>query len=156
VIARGDLSDLPSVGALAMDKYPPMPPRNPSQTSLSLRGFTLIELLVVIAIIGILSALLLPVLSSARNHASQVTDLNNLKQQTTALNVYATDDSDIIPWPNWDTGNINPDRQGWLYKLSMLDPEVSKYSNLPTLVASFSGFGNSRWRIEGGIAILWR
>jgi prepilin-type N-terminal cleavage/methylation domain-containing protein len=78
-----------------------------------IRGFTLIELLVVIAIIGILSALLLPVLSKAKNRASQVTDLNNLKQQTTALNLYATDNGDIIPWPNWDGGNS--DRPGWLY-----------------------------------------
>jgi prepilin-type N-terminal cleavage/methylation domain-containing protein len=99
-----------------------MPPPNSFQTSQPVRGFTLIELLVVIAIIGILLALLLPVLSKSKNHASQVTDLNNLKQQTMALNLYATDDSDVIPWPNWDTGNLNPDRQGWLYKLSMTDP----------------------------------
>ncbi len=77
------------------------------------RGFTLIELLVVIAIIGILSALLLPVLSKAKNRGSQVTDLNNLKEQTTALNMYATDHDDIIPWPNWDNGESA--RPGWLY-----------------------------------------
>ncbi|MFZ0828664.1 MAG: prepilin-type N-terminal cleavage/methylation domain-containing protein [Verrucomicrobiia bacterium] len=77
------------------------------------RGFTLVELLVVIAILGILAALLLPVLSKARNRASQVTDLNNLKQQTTALNLYATDDGDVIPWPNWDNGESA--RPGWLY-----------------------------------------
>jgi prepilin-type N-terminal cleavage/methylation domain-containing protein len=78
------------------------------------RGFTLIELLVVIAIIGILSALLLPVLSKAKNRASQVTDLNNLKELTTAINLYCTDHDDIIVWPNWDNGDS--DRQGWLYK----------------------------------------
>ena len=90
------------------------------------RGFTLIELLVVIAILGILSALLLPVLSKAKNRGSQVTDLNNLKEQTMALNMYATDHDDIIPWPNWDGGNF--DRQGWLYKLDMnsAGPEAFK------------------------------
>jgi len=89
-------------------------------------GFTLIELLVVIAILGILSALLLPVFSKAKNRASQVTDLNNLKEQTIAINLYATDHDDIIPWPNWDGGNF--DRQGWLYKLdeSIAGPEAFK------------------------------
>ena len=82
----------------------------------SKRAFTLIELLVVIAILGILSALLLPVLSKAKNRASQVADLNNLKQQTTALNLYATDNNDVMPWPNWDNDVNDPKRNRlWCY-----------------------------------------
>jgi prepilin-type N-terminal cleavage/methylation domain-containing protein len=97
-----------------------------SQSNGQIRGFTLIELLVVIAILGILSALLLPVLSKAKNRASQVTDLNNLKELTTAINLYCSDHDDIIPWPNWDGGRF--DRQGWLYKLDLntAGPEAYK------------------------------
>jgi prepilin-type N-terminal cleavage/methylation domain-containing protein len=79
----------------------------------AIRAFTLIELLVVIAIIAILAALILPAVSSVKNKASRVTDINNLKQQTTTLHSYASDNNDLIPWPNCDNGIGT--RPGWLY-----------------------------------------
>ena len=60
------------------------------------RGFTLIELLVVIAIIGILAALLLPVLSKVKVKADATNCMNNLRQMQYAWHFYASENNDFI------------------------------------------------------------
>jgi prepilin-type N-terminal cleavage/methylation domain-containing protein/prepilin-type processing-associated H-X9-DG protein len=75
------------------------------------RAFTLIELLVVIAIIGVLAAMLLPVLSKSKEAARRTQCLSQTKQIALALQMYSHDNGDSLPWPNW--GNRF---QGWLYK----------------------------------------
>jgi prepilin-type N-terminal cleavage/methylation domain-containing protein/prepilin-type processing-associated H-X9-DG protein len=59
-------------------------------------AFTLLELLVVIAVIGILAALLLPVLSQAKSRSASLVCLSNLRQMQAGWHLYAADYNDAV------------------------------------------------------------
>jgi prepilin-type N-terminal cleavage/methylation domain-containing protein/prepilin-type processing-associated H-X9-DG protein len=105
-----------------------MYPQKKNQVKHGRRGFTLIELLVVIVIIAILAAMLLPALSKAKQKAQGILCVNQLKQQTLAWIMYASDNNgrltpcgaqaestspanspDYLPgnkWAQWCPGNM--------------------------------------------------
>jgi len=106
------------------------------------RGFTLVELLVVIAIIAILAAMLLPVLSRAKQRAQGALCLNNGKQLMTAIHLYTGDNSDFYP-PNPDDGNTIPGHnwasgEAGIGQPQEFDPDVLLDPNLSLLIGYLS------------------
>jgi len=61
------------------------------------RGFTLVELVVVVGIIALLTAILLPAMSHARETARRTACLSNLRQVHLAFCFYAQSNQDRVP-----------------------------------------------------------
>ena len=67
-------------------------------------GFSLIELLVVIAIIGVLAAILVPAIGSARINSQRALASSNLRQLAVATSLYASENNNSYPRMRPSTG----------------------------------------------------
>lgn len=83
-------------------------------------AFTLVELLVVISILGVLAALMFPMISKMREKARQAQCANNLKELSTAVSSYVGDNGGRYPWSTThqylDENNVWRERKGWVGK----------------------------------------
>ena len=79
--------------------------RDPGRSTTRVAAFTIFELLAVITLITVLLTLLVPALRSARETGRKTVCLSQLKQQATALNLYASANRHKAP-PNlrWNPG----------------------------------------------------
>ena len=106
------------------------------------RAFTLVELLVVMAVIAILAALLLPVLSPARQQAGAVFCLNNLRQWGIATQLFAGDNNDYLPKDGSPNGTSTA--EGWYIDLPCM-MGISPYPQLPWRTNATIEPGKSVW-----------
>ena len=72
------------------------------------RAFTLMELMVVMTIIGILMAILLPVLSRGKVKAKRLKCQSNLKQIATSLRGFSGENSTYMPWHLTGSNGLPP------------------------------------------------
>lgn len=103
----------------------------PSHISCS-RGFTLIELLTVIAIIAILSAILIPSISSVRERARETSKLSNYRQMYIANTMYASDNDGFSV--------ISKDNRDPEYMTTPYPADASGKPHWQSILAPYLGF----------------
>jgi len=111
-------------------------------------GFTLIELLVVIAIIGILAALLLPVLAISKQKAQEAGCVSNLRQIGVAMVLYSDEDQGLFPESGgtirWGQTDPETQRSSWMQQLAPLVQNTNLYRCQSDFKGQFSYFNGVR------------
>ncbi len=84
-------------------------------------GFTLIELLTVIAVIGVLAAILIPVVGSVRSRGRAANSVSNLRQIFVGLTLFADENRGFFPKAaaqvDWNANETDPARMSWSQQL---------------------------------------
>lgn len=90
-----------------------------SQKTLN-RGFTLIELLTVIAIIGILAAIIIPVVGKVRSTARVANTTSNIRQLSLGMLAFSNDNNGRLPATFYPASGGTPN----LYWMNKINPYV--------------------------------
>lgn len=85
------------------------------------QGFTLIELFLVITIIGVIAAILIPVVSNVIETTNTSRDVSNSRQVTLAILLYSYENNGAVP-ERGQGGNID----GWIEKLREYNPSLEQ------------------------------
>lgn len=148
------------------------PPHHPVRVRRARSAFTLVELLTVIAIVGILAAILIPVIGKVRKQSTVAKVTSNLRQTGTLILMYVADNKDELPGRNNGTaGTIGTGERGlnsgatdFIGKgdYAQLGRYLADYANvtLPntgrvTLSVLSDPLGREASRSPEGTAVLW-
>jgi prepilin-type N-terminal cleavage/methylation domain-containing protein/prepilin-type processing-associated H-X9-DG protein len=109
------------------------------------KGFTLVELLVVIGIIALLISILMPALNNARTQARTIQCLSNLRQLTTAFQMYCNNNKGHSVYYSTQVKmaqDQTPQNGFWMHELRPYNGDIGIIGVCPETPDSSGAWGN--------------